>query len=106
MSILRSFIIILSLFSTSVFAYSEYEREQLRLILIQLDNIEVLAKQSKANLTSSVNDRFSLDYRQLNKDIQAIRQGILQYLDPSRAQPRQLFELHTDYRIEQGVSHE
>ena len=104
---IRLFIIIVSLFSVNAFASSNYEREQLRLILIQLDNINVLAKQSKANSTTSVNDRFSFDYPQLTKDIQAIRQGILHYLEPSRAQPRQLFELNTDYRIDnKGTDHD
>lgn len=104
---LRSFIIIFSLFSFNAMAGSDYEREQLRLMLIQLDNIDILASQSKANSTTSVNDRFSFDYPGLKKDIQAIRQGLLHYLEPSRAQPRQLFELNTDYRIDnKGSAHE
>lgn len=105
---IRSFIFICSLVSFNAIAGSDYENQQLRLMLIQLDNIDVLAKQSKSNLNTSVNDRFSFDYPQFNKDIQAIRQGILNYLEPSRAQPRALFELNTDYRInnKQGVNHE
>lgn len=93
-------VIVFSLLAFNVMASSAYEREQLRLILIQLDNAEVLAKQSNANKSTSVNDRFSFDYQQFNKDIQAIRQGILHYLDPSRAQPRELYELSTDYRAD------
>lgn len=84
----------------SAWANSAYEREQMRLILLQLDNIDNLAKQSQLNKSTSVNDRYRFDYKQFNKDIQHIRSGILQYLDPTRAQPRKLYELNTDYLIE------
>lgn len=63
------------------------ERQQLSLILRQLDALDRVAK-SGASFTVDTAGRYRFDYPRLTTDIELIRQGINEYLIPSRAQPR------------------
>ena len=84
----------------SGYAASAHEQEQLSLIQQQLDIIERLATRAKAARTLEPNERYRFDYPRLTEDIQRIRQGMRNYLSPSRAQPRDPDELVGDYRLD------
>lgn len=74
------------------------EREDLKLILTQIENMHAVALRAK---TSSLPGRYQFDYTRFFSDLSAIEQGIQQYMVPSRAQPRDLFEpLSGNYREE------
>ena len=84
----------------SGYAASAHEQEQLSLIQQQLDIIERLATRAKAARTLEPNERYRFDYPRLSQDIQRIRQGMQNYLSPSRAQPHDAGELVGDYRLD------
>ena len=73
------------------------EQAQLAVVIRQLDMIDKLAEYS-ASLSHPEGSRYHFDYARLTKDIERVRQGILDYLVPQRAQPRDLVELIGDYR--------
>jgi|GEM_PF-1007508 len=80
-----------------------YEREQLHLILGQLDRLEALARRSQEALPPQQSSRYRFDYAQLQQDIQQVRLGINGYLSPERQQPRvplDFPELSGNYRID------
>jgi RAQPRD family integrative conjugative element protein len=81
-------------------ASSANEQEQLSLIQQQLDTIERLATRAEAANTAEPHERYSFDYPRLTQDIQRIRQGVQDYLSPSRAQPRDSTELVGEYRLD------
>ncbi|MDC9612917.1 RAQPRD family integrative conjugative element protein [Xenorhabdus khoisanae] len=72
-------------FASSVWAA---EKDELALMMKQLDQIQVSLERARslANQDRSQN-RFYFDYLSTSKDIEVIRQGISRYLEPSRAQP-------------------
>ena len=74
------------------------------LIQQQLDIIERLATRAKAARTLEPNERYRFDYPRLTEDIQRIRQGMRNYLSPSRAQPRDPDELVGDYRLDTPIA--
>ena len=76
------------------------EQGQFNLIQQQLDTIERLATRAHTNSMSEPNERYRFDYSRLIQDIQRIHQGVLDYLSPSRAQPRDPGELTGDYRLD------
>ena len=82
------------------YAGSAHEQDQLSLVQQQLDAIERLAAQAKVARTSEPNERYRFDYPRLSQDIQRIRQGMQNYLSPSRAQPHDAGELVGDYRLD------
>ncbi|XUK68169.1 Putative type III effector Hop protein [Pseudomonas yamanorum] len=70
------------------------------MIFQQFDAIEHLAIRAQiASPTGSVR-RYRFDYPRLTQDIQRIRQGVQDYLSPSRAQPRDSTELVGEYRLD------
>lgn len=93
------------LVSSFCFAQSETEREQLKLVLEQLKNIEQIARQSEQSVQRTASDRYSFDYTQFNKDIEAVRIGVQNYLTPIRAQPREVVDLEATYQKEKKVPH-
>jgi RAQPRD family integrative conjugative element protein len=100
-TIYRNFLLLsLTIVQGSSYAASAHEQEQLSLVPQQLDIIERLATQAEVASTSEPNERYRFDYPQLNQDIQRIRQGVQNYLSPSRAQPRDPGELVGDYRLD------
>ncbi|PYY72569.1 conjugal transfer protein [Pseudomonas jessenii] len=84
----------------SSYAASAHEQDQLSLIQRQLDTIEHLATRAEVASTAEPDDRYRFDYPRLSQDIQRIRQGVRDYLSPSRAQPRDPVELVGDYSLD------
>jgi RAQPRD family integrative conjugative element protein len=100
-TIYRNFLLLsLTIVQGSSYAASAHEQEQLSLVQQQLDIIERLATQAEVASTSEPNERYRFDYPQLTQDIQRIRHGVLGYLFPSRAQPRDPAELVGEYRLD------
>ena len=89
----------LTIFNSISFAASAYEQNQLNLVQTQLDTIEHIATRAEATRASEPDERYRFDYSLLTRDIQRIRQGVQNYLFPSRAQPRDPGELAGDYRL-------
>lgn len=75
---------------------SDAEREQLAAVIRQLTITEHLAVQTAAR-AAPAETRYHFDYARLQQDLQRIRQGIEHYLTPSRAQPRDLQPLASNY---------
>jgi len=84
-------------------AESAYEREQLHLMLGQLDRLEALARRSQQSLPVETGSRYRFDYAKLQQDIEQVRSGISAYLSPERQQPRvpvDFSALSGSYRID------
>ncbi|MEN4946463.1 RAQPRD family integrative conjugative element protein [Pseudomonas proteolytica] len=90
----------LAIVHSSSYAASGQEQVQLSLIQQQLDTIERLATRAETVSTSEPNERYHFDYLRLTQDIQRIRQGVQNYLSPSRAQSRDPGGLSGDYRLD------
>lgn len=75
---------------------AEPEREQLQLLVRQIDLMERTARHA-ASLPRSTDTRYRFNYPRLLDDIARVRGGVLDYLTPQRAQPRDAAELHGDY---------
>ncbi|MCD5987144.1 RAQPRD family integrative conjugative element protein [Pseudomonas sp. CDFA 553] len=94
------FLFLLITFNSGSYAASAHEQDQLSLVLQQFDTIErLVTKAPTANPTESI-ERYRFDYPRLIQDIQRIRQGVKDYLSPSRAQPRDTHEMVGDYRLD------
>lgn len=75
------------------------EQSQLAVMLRQLTALEETA-QSSAQIADEPGKRYSFDYLRLTGDIARIRQGLKDFLSPSRAQPRDPVELSGSYTTE------
>ncbi|EJO93273.1 hypothetical protein A471_13781 [Ectopseudomonas mendocina DLHK] len=73
------------------------EHARLAAALRQLDSIERLIAQQAAQPPDE-RARYHFDYGRLAADLERVRDGIHDYLTPSRAQPRDPAELLGDYR--------
>lgn len=73
------------------------EHARLAAALRQLDSIERLVAQ-QAVQEPDERARYYFDYSRLAADLERVRNGIRDYLTPSRAQPRDPAELLGDYR--------
>lgn len=82
------------------YAASAHEQDQLSLVQQQLDVIERLVTQAAATSAAEHDERYRFDYTRLTQDIRRIRQGVQDYLSPSRAQPRDPSEVIGDYRLD------
>lgn len=80
-------------------ASSADEHIRLALILQQLQRIDTLSHEAKA-IAAAPHARYAFDYPRFTHDLQRLREGITDYLHPSRAQPRDPVELSGDYRRE------
>lgn len=98
-TVFRCLLISLAIVHGSSYAASAHEQDQLSLVQQQLDTIEHLAARAKTASQSETHERYRFDYLRLTQDIQRIRQGVQNYLSPSRAQPRDPAELVGDYRL-------
>ena len=78
---------------------SESEREQLQLLVRQIDLMERTARHAAA-LPRTEGSRYRFDYPRLLDDITRVRGGIQDYLTPQRAQPRDSVEFDGDYTRE------
>lgn len=77
------------------------ESNELALAIKQLDYLD--ARLAFANVEALKREqltRFYLDYQQIKQDIEAIRQGLKHYLNPSRAQPSALIPFSEQYQQE------
>jgi len=77
------------------------EQANVDVMIRQLNAIEAVARRS-AELPSDGSSRYRLDYNRLAADLARIRQGLQDYLAPSRAQPRDVAELSGQYQREGG----
>lgn len=75
------------------------EQANVDVMIRQLNAVEAVARRS-AELPSDGSTRYRLDYNRLAADIARIRQGLQDYLAPSRAQPRDAAELSGQYQHE------
>ncbi|EKG38184.1 integrative conjugative element protein, RAQPRD family [Pseudomonas syringae] len=99
-TVFRCLLLSLAIVHGSSYAASAHEQSQLSLVLQQLDAIERLATRAETVSPSESVERYRFDYPRLSQDIQRIRQGMQDYLSPSRAQPHDPGELVGDYRLD------
>ncbi|EBY9283478.1 TPA: integrative conjugative element protein, RAQPRD family [Salmonella enterica subsp. enterica serovar Denver] len=79
------------------------EKDELALVMRQLDQVQAsLARARALGVRSTDDGRFYFDYVRAGQDIQAMQQGISQYLEPSRAQPRDTATVAGRYRQERA----
>lgn len=83
------------------YAASAVEQAQLERVTKQLEI--ALALSGRAEAGGQPPDRYRFDYPALRQDLQRIREGIQDYLSPSRAQPRALEAVRGEYRHDTGV---
>ena len=76
------------------------EHTRLALILQQLQRIDSLSREAEGAAATAPQARYGFDYPRFTHDLELLRQGINDYLHPSRAQPRDPVELSGDYRRE------
>lgn len=76
------------------------QEQQLILLSRQLDTLDTLVRRATRFEAPESNARYRFDYPRLTQDIQRIRQGVKDYLSPSRAQSRDPSELVGDYRLD------
>jgi len=77
------------------------EQANIEVMIRQLNALEDSARRS-ATIASEPGQRYYFDYERLAGDIQRVRQGLQEYLTPSRAQPRDPAELAGKYTLTGG----
>lgn len=77
------------------------EQANLEVMIRQLNALEDTARRS-AQAAEEPGQRYFFDYQRLASDIQRVRQGLQDYLTPSRAQPRDPAELTGNYTLTGG----
>lgn len=84
-----------------VFAFDDaIEREQLALLVRQLDMLDRMAARNASS--APLDSPFHFDYGRLHSDIERVRIGVQDYLTPQRAQPRDQVEIVGNYRRRQS----
>ncbi|EBI1833004.1 integrative conjugative element protein, RAQPRD family [Salmonella enterica] len=99
----RFFLISIIVLSLAVSSASASEKDELALVMHQLDQLQVSLNRAEALSARDAGDgRFYFDYARATGDLRAMQQGISQYLEPSRAQPRlpQGYTVSGQYRRE------
>lgn len=76
------------------------ESASLSLLLSQLAMLESTLHRAESQASVAPTGRFFFDYPQAYADIRAIRAGTEHYLAPTRAQPRAILPLTSQYRQE------
>ncbi|MEE5094937.1 RAQPRD family integrative conjugative element protein [Pseudomonas alliivorans] len=74
------------------------EQASVEVMIRQLNVLEAVAQRSVA-LPKDSAQRYHLDYPRLVSDIARIRQGLQDYMSPSRAQPRDPVEISGQYNV-------
>ncbi|SHN14398.1 integrative conjugative element protein, RAQPRD family [Pseudomonas asturiensis] len=74
------------------------EQANIEVMIRQLNALEAVAQRS-LDLPKESSQRYHLDYPRLVSDIARIRQGLQDYMSPSRAQPRDPVEISGQYTI-------
>lgn len=85
----------------TVEAASASEQTNIEVMIRQLNALEDSARRS-ATIASEPGQRYYFDYVRLASDIERVRQGLQEYLTPSRAQPRDPAELAGKYTLTGG----
>lgn len=83
-------VVIATMTMTAPFLVQASEKDELAQIMRQLDQVQTGLDRAQA-LTATVGDgqqRFYFDYSRARADINAVKQGVSAYLQPSRAQPQ------------------
>lgn len=93
-------LLLVCLVSLGAAAQNTPERSDLGLVQRQITSIELLADRASTASVSTAEARYHFDYPRFAADLERVRQGIQEYLSPSRAQPADLVELTGDYRAE------
>ena len=93
-------LLLVCLFSLGVTAQDAPERSDLGLVQQQITSIELLADRANSGSVDAAGARYRFDYSRFAADLGRMRQGIHNYLSPSRAQPADQVELTGDYRAE------
>ncbi|EIB3185924.1 integrative conjugative element protein, RAQPRD family [Salmonella enterica] len=85
----RYFLIPAIVLALAVSSASASEKDELALVMRQLDLLQASLDRAQSLSVQDAGDgRFYFDYARATGDLRAMKQGISQYLDPSRAQPR------------------
>ncbi|PYB38362.1 type III effector Hop protein, partial [Pseudomonas aeruginosa] len=90
-----------ALVAQGAFAASASEQANLEVMIRQLNALEDTARRS-AQGADEPGQRFYFDYSRLAADLQRIRQGLQDYMTPSRAQPRDPSDLSGNYTLRGG----
>ncbi|MFJ5299202.1 RAQPRD family integrative conjugative element protein [Pseudomonas sp. NPDC088368] len=72
------------------------EQANIAIMIRELNALEAVAQRS-GELPNDGSQRYHFDYQSLARDIARMRQGLQDYLTPSRAQPRDTAELSGHY---------
>ncbi|CAO3311454.1 MULTISPECIES: integrative conjugative element protein, RAQPRD family [Pseudomonas] len=88
-------LLVICLATLPVVAQESRERSDLGLVQRQITAIEQLADRVESSGT-----RYRFDYLKFTADLERVREGIQQYLSPSRSQPADLVELNGQYQAE------
>jgi len=91
-------LLIACLVSLGASAQGARERSDLALVQRQFTAIEQFAERAENSADDTAGTRYRFDYPRLAVDLKRVREGIQQYLSPSRAQPADLVELAAQYR--------
>ncbi|WP_282361590.1 RAQPRD family integrative conjugative element protein [Pseudomonas sp. PS01300] len=76
------------------------EHSDLQLLQQQVIVTQKLAERAARAQSHIDENRYRFNYLRFDADLKRVRQGIHNYLAPSRAQPADLVELSGDYRTE------
>ncbi|MEH4661163.1 MULTISPECIES: RAQPRD family integrative conjugative element protein [Enterobacteriaceae] len=77
------------------------EKDELALVMRQLDQVQAGLDRARVVANQNQNARFYFDYQQATRDISTMKQGISTYLEPSRAQPFVPTTVAGQYRAEE-----
>lgn len=84
-----------------VFQCQASEKDELALVMRQLDQVQAGLDRARVVANQNQNARFYFDYQQATRDISTMKQGISTYLEPSRAQPSVSASITGRYRGEE-----
>lgn len=93
-------LLVICLATLPAVAQESHERSDLGLVQRQFTAIDQLAERAENSADDTAGARYRFDYPRLAADLERVREGIQQYLSPSRAQPADLVELAGQYRAE------
>ena len=93
-------LLVICLATPPAVAQESRERSDLGLVQRQLTAIDQSAERAESSSDDAVGTRYRFDYPRFAADLERVREGIQQYLSPSRAQPSNLVELAGQYRAE------
>ena len=93
-------LLVICLATLPAVAQESRERSDLGLVQRQFTAIEQLADRAESGSDDAAGTRYRFDYPRFAADLERVREGIQEYLSPSRAQPADLVELAGQYRAE------